>query len=160
MTSAYRAEMEDHVPVKRTAVSCGAPQTTLCQRVLGREDPETTLSDPSTELSQEKEAIFLEHFKSMAVLGYGYTESEVVSMASNHALHLVKRDEAHAFNTKWFRCFMKRWTELSVTPPRSLANYSTKATTESAVNDFFHALTKFHPKDTPQCIFTMDEKGI
>ena len=114
MTSAYRAEIEVHVRVKRTAVSCGAPQTTLCQRVLGREDPEATSSDPSPELSQE-EAIFLEHLKSMAVLGYGYTASEEVRMASNYALHLVKRDEAHAFSTKWLRCFMTRWTELSVT---------------------------------------------
>ena len=118
MTSAYRAVMEDHVPVRRAAVSFGVPQTTFRQRVLGRVDPETTSSGPSPELSQEEEAIFVEHLKSMAVLGYGYTASEVVNMASNYAMHLGKRDEAHVFSYKWFRCFMKRWPELNVTKPR------------------------------------------
>lgn len=164
MTSAYRAVMEDHVPVRRAAVSFGVPQTTLRQRVLGRVDPETTSSGPSPELSQEEEAIFVEHLKSMAVLGYGYTASEVVNMASNYAIHLGKRDEAHVFSYKWFRCFMKRWPELNVTKPRSLANYRAKATSESTVNDYFqrldHVLTKFHLKDKPQCIFNVDEKGI
>ena len=61
----------------------------------------------------------MEHLKAMAVLGYVYTVNEVVSMASNYAVHLGKRDEALTISTKWFR----RWSELSMTKPRSFANY-------------------------------------
>ena len=164
MTNAYRAVMEDHVPVKRAAITYQVPQTTLHQRVLGRVDPETTSSGPSLELSQEEEAIFVEHLKSMAVLGYGYTSSEVVSMASNYAFNLSRRDEGHPFSTKWFRCFMKRWPELHVTKPRSLSNYRAKATSETVVNDYFErldgVLTKYDLKLKPQCIYNVDEKGI
>ena len=136
MTNAYHAVMEDHVPVKRAAITYQVPLTTLRHRVLGRVDPETTSSGPSPELSEEEEAIFVEHLKSMAVLGYGYTSSKVVSMASYYAFHLSKRDKGHPFSTKWFRCFMKRWPELHVTKPRSLSNYQAKATSETVVNDY------------------------
>ena len=43
----------------------------------------------------------------MAVLGYGYTKSEVVSMASNYAVYLGKRDETHPFSAKGFSGFKK-----------------------------------------------------
>ena len=71
MMSASRAVRENHIPVKRAAITYGVPQTTLGQRILGRVDPETTSSGPSPQLSQEEEAIFVEHLRSMAVLGYG-----------------------------------------------------------------------------------------
>ena len=44
MMSAYRAVRENHIPVKRAAITYGVPQTTLRQRILGRVDPETTSS--------------------------------------------------------------------------------------------------------------------
>lgn len=68
--------------MKRAALTYRVPQITLRQRVLERVDPETTSSGPLPELSQEHEAIFVEHLKLMARLGYGYTTAEVISMAS------------------------------------------------------------------------------
>ena len=38
--------------------------------LLGRVDSETTSSGPTLELNQEEGAIFVEHLKHMAVLGY------------------------------------------------------------------------------------------
>jgi hypothetical protein len=164
MTNAYRAVLEGGVSVKRAALNHGVPQNTLRQRVLGRVNPETVSSGPMPTLNQEEEALFVEHLKSMASLGYGYTSSEVVSMASNYAVYLHKRDPEKPFSMKWFRCFMKRWPELHVIKPRSLANYRAKAASESTVNDYFekldHVLTKFDLKDKPHCIYNVDEKGI
>ena len=163
MTSAYRAVLEDHMSVKRAAITYGVPQTTLRQRVLGRVDPETTSSGPSPELNQEEEAVFVEHIKSMARLGYGYTTNEVVSMASNYATFLTKRDEEHPFSRKWFRGFMKRWPDLIVTKPRSLANYRAKAASQTNISEYFKrlhlVLTKLDLLDKPQCIYNVDEKG-
>ena len=64
-------------------------------------------SSPSSELNQEEEAIFKEHFNSMGALGYGGTSSEVVSMASNYTEHLRKL-QVSLFSIKWFMCFMER----------------------------------------------------
>lgn len=164
MTNAYRAVLEQNVSVKRASITYGVPQTTLRQRVLGRINPDTTSSGPSPVLSQEEEAIFVEHLKCMAQLGYGYTASELVSMASNYAVYLQKRDAAHPFGRKWYRNFMKRWPELRLNKPRSLTNYRAKATSESVVKDYFERLnqvmTKLDLKDKPHCIYNVDEKGI
>ena len=100
MMNAYRAVMENHIPVNSVAITYGVPQTTLRQSIIGRVDPETTSSDPLPQLNQEEEAIFVEHLRSMAVLGYGYTKNEVVSMASIYAVYLRKRDETYLFNAK------------------------------------------------------------
>ena len=88
----------------------------------------------------------------------------MVSMASNYAVYLGKRDETHPFSAKWFSGFMKRWPELNIIKPRSLSNYRAKATSESVVSDYFerldNVLTKFNLKENPQCIYNVDEKGI
>ena len=106
----------------------------------------------------------MEHLKSMGSLGYGYTASETVSMASNYATYLGKRDEEHPFSKKWFRGFMKRWPELKVLKPRALANYRAKASSESTINEYFarldKVLTQHDLKDKPHCIYNVDEKGI
>ena len=70
-------------------------ETTLRQRVLGRAVPETTSSEPSPELNNE-EIIFVEHLKSMDVLGYAVVTEYCIQLYS----HLRKRDETHPFSTK------------------------------------------------------------
>ena len=164
MMAAYQAVKKDNEPVKRAALIYGVPETTLRQRVLGRVAPETSTSGPSPELNEAEEAIFVEHLKSMAKLGYGYITSEVLSMASNYAVHLGKRDEMHPFGVKWHRCFIKRWPELSSTKPKALANYKACATSESALSEYFQrldrALTQFDLKNKPHYIYNVAEKCI
>ena len=85
-------------------------------------------SGPSPVLSQEEEAMFVEHLKFMASVGYGYTRMEVVNMASEYAVCLNKRDKEHPFSMKWFENFMKRWPELNVSKSRALSLAKAKAT--------------------------------
>ncbi|KAH3784517.1 hypothetical protein DPMN_162474 [Dreissena polymorpha] len=114
MTNAFRAVKEQQMSVSKASIQFGVPTTSLRQRVRGRVDPEVISSGPSPVLSQEEEAMFVDHLKFMASVGYGYTRMEVVNMASEYAVCLHKRDKEHPFSMKWFERFMKRWPELNV----------------------------------------------
>ena len=48
-------------------------------------------SGPETLLSQLEEAKLEAHVQDHAVVGYGYTRAEVISMVSDYAVHLGKR---------------------------------------------------------------------
>ena len=54
--------------------------------MAGRVDPETISLGPQALFSQEEEALFVNHLKTMAELGYGYSRVEVVDQASNYAV--------------------------------------------------------------------------
>ena len=113
---------------------------------------------------RKRRRFFVDHLKSMASVGYGYTRSEVVNMASEYAVSLHKRDRDHPFSLKWFRNFMKRWPELNVTKPRSLSMARAKATNMETVTNYFEQLkgilTKYNLHDKPQHIYNVDEKGL
>ena len=111
MFNAYQAVREMNMPVKRAARQYGVPQTTLRDRVAGRIDPETVSSGPQALFTQEEEALFVNHLKAMAELGYGYSRSEVIDQASNYAVSLGKRDKDHPLSDRWFRGFLHRWPE-------------------------------------------------
>ena len=57
-----------------------------------------TDSGPALVLSQEEGAVFVDHLKYMASVGYGYAHSEIVSMASEFAVSLQKDDIDHPFS--------------------------------------------------------------
>lgn len=164
MTSAYQAVREMGMPVKTAARQYGVPQTTLRDRVLGRIDPETTSSGPQALFSQHEEAVFVEHIKSMAKLGYGYSRGELIDQASNYAVFVGKRDQGHPLSDRWYRGFMDRWPELKLVKPRSLVQYRAQATSEETVSAYFTdlklALLKDSLMDKPELIYNVDEKGI
>ncbi|XP_052223865.1 uncharacterized protein LOC127839515 [Dreissena polymorpha] len=164
MTNAFRAVKEQQMSVCRASIQFGVPTTSLRQRVRGRVDPEVISSGPSPVLSQEEEAMFVDHLKFMASVGYGYTRMEVVNMASEYAVCLHKRDKEHPFSMKWFESFMKRWPELNVSKPRALSLARAKATSQEVVTTYFkeleNVLHKHSLMDKPQHIYNVEEKGL
>ncbi|KAH3866699.1 hypothetical protein DPMN_029798 [Dreissena polymorpha] len=85
-------------------------------------------SGSSPVLSQEEEAMFIDHLKFMASVECGFIRMEVVNMASEYAVCLHKRDKEHPVSKKWVKTFMKRWPELNVSKPRALSLARAKAT--------------------------------
>ena len=83
---------------------------------------DSTKSSPETLLSQLKETKLVTHIKDLAAVGYGYTRAEVISMASDYAVHLGKRrvDEKN-LSMQWFYSFLSRWPELNVVKPSILS---------------------------------------
>ncbi|KAH3747401.1 hypothetical protein DPMN_181827 [Dreissena polymorpha] len=112
MKAAYVHIRQTGAQIRTTAREFGVPEASLRHRLCGRENPESVHSGPQPPFSNEEEAHLVEHIKTMAECGYGYGRAEVVTMASEYAVYLEKRDQAHPLSMKWFRGFMPRWTEL------------------------------------------------
>lgn len=164
MTNAYHAARAMNLAVKSAARQFGVPQTTLRDRVMSRIDPETVSSGPHALFTQEEEALFVNHLKTMAELGYGYSRSEVVDQATNFAVYLQKRDKNHPLSDRWYRGFMARWPEMKLVKPRALSNCRAEATSKASITKYFNnlesVLKKYDLMDKPECIYNVDEKGV
>ncbi|XP_045199039.2 uncharacterized protein LOC123553374 [Mercenaria mercenaria] len=162
--NAYKFVKENGTPIKTAARQYGVPHSTLRDRVKGRIDPEALKPGPAPLFSQEQEAKFVDHIKTMAQLGYGFTISEVVDKVSNYAVYLGKRPKDKPLSIKWFKGFRDRWPEIRVIKPRALSNYRAASTSQAAVSDYFKnlqaVLEASNLMDRPECIYNIDEKGV
>jgi hypothetical protein len=102
LTNAYKAVRDNNMSVRRASFQFNVPMQTLRDRVIGKVDIEATRSGPQSLFSQHKKAIFVEHLKSIASLGYGYTGPEVKTKASNYAVFLRKRPKGQPLSEKWY----------------------------------------------------------
>ncbi|KAH3794020.1 hypothetical protein DPMN_147549 [Dreissena polymorpha] len=74
----------------------------LRHRLSGRVNLKSVHSGPQPMFSNEEEAYLV----AMAECGYGYGRAEVLTIASENAVYLEKRDQDHPLSMKWFRGFM------------------------------------------------------
>lgn len=143
LTNAYNACIEDDVPVYRAAKYYNVPLTTLRDRVDNRISVDTTSSGPSPLFNQIEEAKLVEHIKDMAYVGYGYTRSEILNMATDYAVHLGKKTNNDiVFSMNWFYSFISRWPELRVIKPPSLSEQRAKCASEESLINYFEDLNK------------------
>ena len=150
--------------IKTAARQFGIPEASLRHKLSGRVDLEATRSGPPPMLSQEEEAHFVSHLKFMVSCGYGYSRSEVVDTAFEYAVSLGKRDRYNPVSFRWYSGFMSRWPELNILKPRGLKNQRDKATsmenTERYYTKLGSILTRYHLRDRPERVYTVDEKGL
>ncbi|KAJ8305819.1 hypothetical protein KUTeg_016364 [Tegillarca granosa] len=164
LDSAYKAVKEDKISVHGAAKRFGVPVTTLRDRVDGRIhiDCCTTGAPPLFTLDQE--AAIFNHIKIMSEIGYGYTRSEVVDIASDYAIDLGLKERGNDLSLKWYYGFMKRWPELSCNMPSGLSELRARAVTPERIGRYFieldTILEKYSLKDKPHLIYNVDEKGI
>lgn len=64
---------EHHISVKKASMIFQVPDTTFRDKVLQNVDPETAVFGNSPVLEYFEEANLVQHFKTMAAYGYGYT---------------------------------------------------------------------------------------
>ena len=164
LTNAYIAVTEENMSVLGAARQFGVPTQTLRDRVKGTIDIDTVKSGKSPVLSAEEEALIVRHLKEMASLGYGYTRTEVVDIATDYAVISGKRERNNPFTLRWYEGFMSRWPELKLVKPRALELQRAKAGNKETVSSYFtelnEILTKYDLKDKPHLIFNVDEKGV
>lgn len=155
---------ENQMSVKKASKIFQVPDTTLRDRVLQKVDPETAVFGKSPVLECFEEAKLVQHFKTMAAYGYGYTRQECVNIASEYAVHLGKRTMDKPFTMNWVRGFLKRWPELKVLKPRGLEHAQAKMVSKETVAGYFKNLEKtlstHNIHDKPHLIYNIDEKGI
>ena len=164
LSQALVAVLEDGQTIRGAARLYGVPSTTLSDRVHGRVSIDCTKPGPSPTLSNFEEASLCEHVKYMSSIGYGYSRSEVMSLASEYLVSMGRREPGKPMSDKWFYNFLKRWPELKLVKPSSLEMVRAKNTTPEVINKYFseleNILDKYCLRDKPECIYNVDEKGI
>ena len=164
MTKALDFIQEDNISVRKASILYDVPLGTLRVRVHGRVSEETVKSGHDTLLSQEEEARLVNHIKYTSEVGYGYTRSQVVELATDLAIHIEKREKSKPHSMYWFYDFLSRWPELHVVKPRSLASVRAKSASPQIAEKYFSELksilTKYNLNDKPEAIYNLDEKGI
>ena len=150
--------------VLRASKMFRVPENTLRDRVLGKVDPETVTMGKLPLFDQFQEAKIVEHFKTMADLGYGYTQQECISVASQYAFQLGLRSNDKPLSMMWMKGFLGRWPEMRVIKPRALEDERAKLAKESVVMSYFDNLEKCLRKhdllNKPHLIYNIDEKGV
>lgn len=164
LTNAYLAVLNDGLSQRRAAVQFNIPRQTLRDRLTGKIDPECVTTGRTPTFSLEEESRIVEHVKSMASFGYGYTRQEVTDLATDFAHSINKKATNEVLTLRWFDGFMGRWPELRVLKPRGLEIARAKCCSVDAVQAYFlnleEVLIKYELLDKPHLVFNVDEKGI
>lgn len=141
------------------------PEATLRHRLNGKVSQDCTNSGPPPLMSAEEEKIFVNHVGVMAKLGYEYRRSEIVSLASQYAVHLGVRDDEKPLSMKWFYNLKARWPNVpTLGTLRSMSILKSKAIKSSIIASYFYTLesiiTEHSLQDKPQYIYNVDEKTL
>ncbi|XP_052097897.1 uncharacterized protein LOC127732747 [Mytilus californianus] len=149
---------------RKAALQFNVPMKTLRDRITGKISPDCVTTGRAPVFSLEEETRIVEHVKSMASYGYGYTRQEVTDLATDfaHTINIKPRNEE--LTLRWFEGFIKRWPELRAVKPRSLEIQRAKCGSVANVEKYFASLEqvvhKYNLQDKPHLIFNIDEKGI
>ena len=71
----------------------------------------------------------------MSEIGYGYTRTEVLSLASDNAVDLGVREKGNDLTLKWYYNFMRRWPKLHAVKPSGLSELRAKAASPECIKD-------------------------
>ena len=161
LVSAYNMVKNGKVSVYAAARCHGVPISTLRDRVANRISVDTTKSGPEPVLTLDQEQKLCTHIKSLAEVGYGYTRSEVIHLASDYAVSLGKRAADQPFSLQWYYDFMGRWPELKLVRPSSLSEQRARCASETCVTNYFkelnNVMNKYEITGNPQNIYNIDE---
>lgn len=124
LLNAFNA-VEKGMSVYAAARNYGVPETTLRDRTLGHVS--VTGKTDSFVFNDSTEKEIVDHVKYMSSIGYGYSKSDVLYLASDLAVSLGKWDRNDKpKSNKWFHSFMKRWPDLTTIKTQKLSMLRTK----------------------------------
>ncbi|CAC5359072.1 unnamed protein product [Mytilus coruscus] len=164
LTNAYISVRNKEMSQRKAALQFNVPRQTLRDTITGKISPDCVTTGRAPVFSLEEEARIVEHVKSMASYGYGYTRQEDTDLATDfaHTINIKPRNEE--LTLRWFEGFIKRWPELRVVKSRSLEIQRAKCGSVANVEKYFasleHVVHKYNLQDKPHLIFNIDEKGI
>lgn len=144
------------------------PESTLRDRTRGNVDPMAKVGKEPL-LNEREEKDFVDHLIYMANIGYGYTKSNIQTMAKEYALSLKKTltkklEGSNKLSNNWFYHFMNRWPQLKLVKPQKLSVHRSKSTSQEKIKKYFEELSTImvanNLLDKPNRIFNIDETGI
>ncbi|CAC5406516.1 unnamed protein product [Mytilus coruscus] len=161
LPNAYISVRNKEMSQRKAALQFNVPRQTQRNRINGKISPDCVTTGRAPVFSLEEEARIVEHVKSMASYGDGYTRQEVTDLATDFAHTINIKPKNEELTLRWFEGFIKRWPEFTVVKPRSLEIQRAKC---GNVEKYFASLEqvvhKYNLQDEPHLIFNIDEKGI
>ena len=150
--------------VRKAATLCKVPRTTLSRRLKlkGRSNP----WGKAPQLDENDELKLIQYAQERATMGLGCTRKSFRRYAGQLA---DKRGKPFAKGTpslKWWTLFRRRHPNLTLRQPEptSLARQQATHHGNTAISNYFHqlgsVLDALQMKDTPKCIYNMDETGF
>ena len=112
LTAAYNAVKEEGYSVSNAAKVFGIPRSTLYDKVNGRTSIEMQRKGPPPLLSLEDERKLADYLLQMSSLGYSFTLTELLDLASELAIRKGKLDEDSKLSRRWHKSFRQRWPVL------------------------------------------------
>ena len=115
-------------------------------------------------VSLEEEEEIVQHVKTMASYGYGYTRQDVTDKATDYAHTINSKPRNEVLTLRLFEDFMNRCPELKVLKPRNLEIARAKCGTIENVEKYFDSLeedfNKYGLQNKPHLICNVDEKEL
>ncbi|KAH3800246.1 hypothetical protein DPMN_153877 [Dreissena polymorpha] len=101
----------------------------------------------------------------MAEIGYGYSMSECVRLATDFAISLGKRKNSEpCLSADWFSGLKKKWPDIHVAKPQKLSLARAKASSPEVLEHYFSDLKNImencHLTNRPDLIWNIDETGL
>ncbi|XP_052809180.1 jerky protein homolog-like [Mya arenaria] len=170
IAKAYKEVVESGMSVYKAAILYGLPESTLRDRTLGLQ-PVTnehenlpSLGQPPTFTANEEKQL-VEHLTYMASIGYGYTRSELLNLATDWAITLHRKKQSDPqFASSWYTGFKRRNPDVTLAKPQKLSVLRAKCTSEETINKYFAELEKVMKKhdldNHPELIWNIDETGL
>ena len=122
LTAAYNAVKEEGYNVSNAAKIFGIPRSTLFDKVHGRTSMELQRKGPPPLISMEDERKLADYLLQMSSLGYTFSLTELLDLASELAIRKGKLDEDSRLSRRWHKSFRQRWPVLEKVfgPPRTV----------------------------------------
>ncbi|KAH3720943.1 hypothetical protein DPMN_063855 [Dreissena polymorpha] len=101
----------------------------------------------------------------MADIGYDYSRSECVRLATDFAISLGKRKNSEpCLSADWFSGLKKRWSDIHVAKPQKLSLARAKASSPEVLEHYFldlkNIMENCHLTNRPDLIWNIHETGL
>ena len=135
----------------------GVPQSTIGDRFIGRVAEDAKMGCPSM-FSEEEEQKLIDHVKFMSKLGYSYSRSQFINLATDMADFLKKRSSTKPLSHRWLHPFKQRWPELSLT--KQSPSKKNAETTSSDVIQYYYSelgeiIHKYDFHQRPEAVYQL-----
>lgn len=106
--------------VRKAAIICGVPRSSLYDKVTGRSKVGVQQGAP-TLFTKEEEKLLADHAKHFEKIGYPLDRKKFLRLATISAIFAGKKpDGSRVITVAWLQRYLKRWPELKLAKPRML----------------------------------------
>ncbi|XP_052074488.1 uncharacterized protein LOC127712217 isoform X1 [Mytilus californianus] len=165
MAKAYKAVIDDKLPVHSAAKSYGVPSETLEYMVAENLVPVCSKLANMPIFTSEEENIFMTRLMEMDELGYVHSRQEMANIATDYAIVLAKKTkDSPPLSLTWFQKMLRRWPDFKAVSQKTFTVARTKTAFKEIIIKYFDelekTLLKFDLIDKPHLIYNVDEKGV